>query len=94
MFVISGVYPGSGASGKVFPQLTVDTIIQALKDVDVTVYSSVFEADGVLAWLAHRFNCPVVSDDSDFFVFGVRCVPLRSLVAAVFSEGRGRSFKK
>jgi hypothetical protein len=94
LHIVAGVYPGSGSTSGVFPQLTVDTVIQALKDVGVTVYSSVFEADGVLAWLGHRFDCPVVSDDSDFFVFGVKCVPLRSLAAAVTSEGRGRTFKK
>ena len=50
--VISGIHPASGASGKVSPQQTGDTIIQALKHVDVTVNSSVSESDGVLAWLS------------------------------------------
>ncbi len=49
---------------------------RALRQLDVTLMQTNFEADSYLAELAQAENCSVASNDSDFFVYDVDFVPL------------------
>ncbi|CAG0913553.1 unnamed protein product [Notodromas monacha] len=93
VFRIAAVNPGNPAS--VFAQHVVTLVIQTLQDLCVTHHVAAFEADGIIAWLAYHLKCPVVSDDSDFFIYGVNCVKLGSLVTACVANFRGcKTFKE
>lgn len=56
-------------------------LVEVLKEIEVQHHMTLFEADGDVAALAKHFNCPVLSDDIDFFVFNLPeesgCIPLR-----------------
>ena len=59
---------------------------QALRDADVSLVQSNFEADRYMAALGRAEGCPVASNDSDFFVYDVEFVPLDSLVFGEVEE--------
>ena len=60
---------------------------QALRDANVSLVQSNFEADRYMAALGRAEGCPVASNDSDFFVYDVEFVPLDSLVFGQEEEG-------
>ncbi|XP_070778465.1 single-strand DNA endonuclease ASTE1 [Enoplosus armatus] len=59
----------TGRSGSVLPILTRDVFIQVLMQRGVPLVQCPAEADWEIACLAHQWNCPVLSNDSDFYVF-------------------------
>lgn len=58
-------------------------LIEVLKEMRVNHFMVLSDADGVVAALARHFKCPVLSDDSDFFVFNLPrkagCLSFREL---------------
>lgn len=50
-----------------------------LEELEVEVIQCSYEADHVIAQMAISNNCPVISNDSDFFLFNVTYVRLDSL---------------
>jgi len=58
-----------GRRGRVLPILTCRTFIRALNELDISHLTCDLEADEDIAALAHSWNCPVMSNDSDFFIF-------------------------
>ncbi|XP_022696092.1 protein asteroid homolog 1-like isoform X2 [Varroa jacobsoni] len=66
---------------KVMPPLATDVYRTVLADLDVEMIQCVFEADEHIARRANQLNCPVISDDSDFFVYDLKggLIPLSSL---------------
>ncbi|XP_043227873.1 protein asteroid-like [Amphibalanus amphitrite] len=63
------------------PLLTKAAFVEVLNRLGLPYAVCPFEADEPVAALARHLSCSVVSDDTDFFAFGVRCVPLGSLSA-------------
>lgn len=61
----------SGLRGKkrVMPILAFDTFKAVLKKLGIPFAVCDFEADKEIAMLANTLNCPVLSNDSDFFIF-------------------------
>ncbi|XP_045192281.2 protein asteroid homolog 1-like [Mercenaria mercenaria] len=55
--------------GCVLPILTYETFRQVLLELQIAHASCVFEADREIAVLAKRWNCPVLSNDSDFYIY-------------------------
>ncbi|XP_022778219.1 protein asteroid homolog 1-like [Stylophora pistillata] len=55
----------------VCPLLLNFVFVQALRDLDVKFAVSDREADAEIAYLANYFQCPVLSNDSDFCIFDV-----------------------
>lgn len=84
-----------GAGGRLVPLLAREAFVQALGRLGVPFVQCFAEADREIAGLANRWGCPVLSLDSDFFVFdlaGGYC-PLshfqwRSVCAAAGPQGR------
>ena len=58
-----------GRHGSVLPFLTRDVFIQVLTQRGVPLVQCPAEADWEIACLAHQWNCPVLTNDSDFFIF-------------------------
>lgn len=60
----------------VLPLLVRTVFIDLLKEFKIEVIQSYYEADGDIAALARGLKCPVISNDSDFFVMEVLVIPL------------------
>ncbi|KAF5908102.1 protein asteroid 1, partial [Clarias magur] len=58
-----------GSNGSVLPLLTRDVFRQVLDELGVPLVQCVSEADFEIASLAHQWQCPVLSNDSDFYIF-------------------------
>ncbi|XP_037119217.1 protein asteroid homolog 1 [Syngnathus acus] len=58
-----------GRNGSVLPILTKQVFIEVLNQNKVPLVQSLAEADWDIACLAHQWKCPVLSNDSDFFIF-------------------------
>jgi hypothetical protein len=67
------------SSGQAFPLMMRKSFREVLVELDVAFVQSDFEADAEIAALAKKLNCPVLSNDSDFFIFDVLYIPLSSL---------------
>lgn len=60
----------------VLPLLVKIVFLMVLKEFDIEVVQCQNEADGDIAALARGLKCPVVSNDSDFYVMDVLVIPL------------------
>ncbi|XP_070840214.1 single-strand DNA endonuclease ASTE1 [Chaetodon trifascialis] len=58
-----------GRNGSVLPILIRHVFIQVLIQEKVHLVQCPAEADREIACLAHQWNCPVLTNDSDFFIF-------------------------
>lgn len=61
----------SGVSAKILPILVHDVFCGVLKHLKVPHIMCDYEADRQVAALANQWQCPVLTNDSDFFVFNV-----------------------
>ncbi|KAL4237913.1 Protein asteroid 1 [Mactra antiquata] len=57
-----------GRYGKL-PAFGVDIFIEVLDELEIPRACTAFDADVEIAVLAKKWNCPIMSNDSDFFVF-------------------------
>lgn len=71
--------PVTQGSIQIFPLLFRDVFIEALVDMNVAYTVCEFEADDELAAMARHLNCPVLSYDSDFFIYNVLYIPFNTL---------------
>lgn len=67
-----------GRNGSVLPILTRQVFIEVLNQRKVSLVQSLAEADWDIACLAHQWRCPVLSNDSDFFIFDLPGIGLAS----------------
>ncbi|XP_029022973.1 protein asteroid homolog 1 [Betta splendens] len=58
-----------GRNGSVLPILTRDVFIQVLLQRGVPLFQCPAEADWEIACLARQWKCPVLTSDSDFYIF-------------------------
>lgn len=65
--------------GQIPPLLVRDVFIDVLKERKVSYTVCEYEADNEIAALAKRLNCPVLSSDSDYFVYDVLYIPFNFL---------------
>uniref|UniRef100_A0A3B4EEN6 Asteroid homolog 1a n=1 Tax=Pygocentrus nattereri TaxID=42514 RepID=A0A3B4EEN6_PYGNA len=61
-----------GRRGEVLPILIKNVFKQVLRKLKVPLIQCVAEADWEAAALANEWNCPVLSNDSDFFIFDIK----------------------
>lgn len=71
--------PVTQGSLQIFPLLIRDVFIEALSDMNVTYTVCEFEADDEIAAMARHLNCPILSYDSDFFIYNVLYIPFNTL---------------
>ena len=62
-------------SGRKFgaPLHIVGTFMEVIREMDIEFYVAEGDADKVIASLANHHKCPVLSSDSDFFIFDLKC---------------------
>ena len=61
-----------GHRGKLIPALAYDVFKNTLALLNIKHVTCMFEADDQIAALANEWNCPVMSNDSDFFIFDLK----------------------
>uniref|UniRef100_A0A224XJ26 XPG N-terminal domain-containing protein n=1 Tax=Panstrongylus lignarius TaxID=156445 RepID=A0A224XJ26_9HEMI len=59
-----------------FPLMLRPVLQERLMELDIVCLQSDFEADREIAAIAKRLNAPVLSNDSDFFIFDIAFIPL------------------
>ena len=62
-----------------FPLFMKDVFMDVLRSLKISFAQSDFEADGEIAAIARKLHCPVLSYDSDFYIFDVLYIPLSSV---------------
>ena len=68
------VQNGAPSGGKFSGLLhVVGTFMQVVRDMEIEFCVAEGDADKVIASLANHHNCPVLSSDSDFFIFDLKC---------------------
>ena len=60
-----------GCRGRATPILSQDVFVSILEDIGVDHVTGDEEADPEIAALAKMYNCPVMTNDSDFFIFNL-----------------------
>ncbi|XP_019761330.2 protein asteroid [Dendroctonus ponderosae] len=63
----------------VFPLFLRETFKDVLKQLAIPMAMCQFEGDTEIASLGHSLNCPVLTFDSDYFLFGVKYIPFKSI---------------
>lgn len=58
-----------GRNGSVLPILVRKVFIQVLNQRGIPLVQCPAEADWEIACLARQWNCPVLTNDSDFYIF-------------------------
>uniref|UniRef100_A0A2H1VB07 SFRICE_009742 n=1 Tax=Spodoptera frugiperda TaxID=7108 RepID=A0A2H1VB07_SPOFR len=71
--------PVTQGSLQIFPLLVRDVFIEALIDMNVAYTVCEFEADDEVAAMARHLECPVLSYDSDFYIYNVLYIPFNTL---------------
>uniref|UniRef100_A0A674AN30 Asteroid homolog 1a n=1 Tax=Salmo trutta TaxID=8032 RepID=A0A674AN30_SALTR len=57
---------------RIIPTLAKQVFKQVLSCLEVPFAQCIFEADQEIASLAEKWNCPVLSNDSDFYIFDIQ----------------------
>ncbi|XP_058789479.1 protein asteroid-like isoform X2 [Phymastichus coffea] len=61
---------------------------------NITIVQSLFEADNHIGSIARILHYPVLSNDSDFFIFDVKYIPYSSLENGIFINSSGNGYVK
>lgn len=79
---------------KILPILTYETFLNVLLKLEIPHATCDFEADSEIASLANAWECPVISNDSDFFVFNIAggYIPFDYLDTQVHHEPSGETY--
>ncbi|XP_063358691.1 protein asteroid-like [Cydia amplana] len=71
--------PVTQSSLQLFPILLRDTFRDVLVEMDIAYTVCEFEADDEIAAMARHLGCPVLSYDSDFFIYNVLYIPFNTV---------------
>ncbi|RWS25693.1 hypothetical protein B4U80_13794 [Leptotrombidium deliense] len=69
------------ANFALLPMLSKSVFKNIVSELKITLFQSTFEADNEIVVIANHFHCPVLSNDSDFFIFDIEAgfIPLKTL---------------
>ncbi|KAG5684634.1 hypothetical protein PVAND_013855 [Polypedilum vanderplanki] len=70
----------------VLPLMMREVFVNALKNCHVKLYRCLFEADNEIAILARKLNCPVLSYDSDFYIFDGQYIPFVTITPKIYKK--------
>ncbi|XP_026672688.1 protein asteroid-like, partial [Ceratina calcarata] len=79
---------------EIFPLLQVDVFRSVMIKKNIRHAQCLFEADNEIAAVAKILNCPVLSYDSDFYIYGSQYIPFNTLDTCVVSHSRGKGYVK
>ncbi|XP_047987328.1 protein asteroid-like [Leguminivora glycinivorella] len=71
--------PVTQSSLQIFPILLRDTFRDVLVEMGIAYTVCEFEADDEIAAMARHLDCPVLSYDSDFFIYNVLYIPFNTI---------------
>ncbi|XP_022192085.2 protein asteroid isoform X2 [Nilaparvata lugens] len=77
--MLKHVKPASNSTPVVFPLLMRQVFRQVLLEIGVPIVQCDFEGDQEIAALGHKYNCPILSYDSDFFIYDVQYIPIPTI---------------
>ena len=76
----AGIHCAPTNSLVVLPLMAKEVFLQAIKSFEsIKLIQDFYEADSKIALIASTLNCPVLSNDSDFFVFNVDVISIRNM---------------
>ncbi|XP_003394442.1 protein asteroid [Bombus terrestris] len=78
-------------SEPIFPLLKQHVFIDVMKEKNIRFVQCLLEADNIIASVAKILNCPVLSHDSDFYVYGSLYIPFDTLQTAI-KNSRGNGY--
>lgn len=71
--------PVTQSSLQIFPLLLREVFKEVLAEMNISCTVCEFEADDEIAAMARHLDCPVLSYDSDFFIYNVLYIPFNTL---------------
>lgn len=77
--IARNVTPRTQSNIKFFPLMMKEVFKDALVQLEIAFVQCDFEADDEIAALARNLDCPVLSYDSDFYVYDVPYIPFSTL---------------
>lgn len=86
--------PSSQHRSKFFPLLIKEVFKDVMKEKGVRYTQCIFEADNTIAAIARILNCPVLSYDSDFYIYGSLYIPFSTWENNVVPNPSGRGYMK
>ena len=76
----AGIHCAPTNSLIVLPLMAKEVFLHAIKSFDeIILIQDFYEADSKIALISSTLNCPVLSNDSDFFVFNVDVISIRNM---------------
>ena len=76
----AGIHCAPTNSLIVLPLMAKEVFLQAIRSFEsIKLIQDFYEADSKIALIASTLNCPVLSNDSDFFVFNVDVISIRNM---------------
>lgn len=75
------------------PLMIREVFTSALKYCNVPVYRCLYEADNEIAILARKLDCPVLSYDSDFYIFDGKYIPYVTITQKVYKKTISKNSK-
>ncbi|XP_076654581.1 single-strand DNA endonuclease protein asteroid [Halictus rubicundus] len=94
VYMASCFSPMSQQRMKFFPLLNKLVFKDVLRDKNIRHVQCLFEADNAIASVARILNCPVLSYDSDFYIYGTMYIPLDTLEPNVVKSSTGQGYMK
>ncbi|XP_011632420.1 protein asteroid [Pogonomyrmex barbatus] len=79
---------------KFFPLLIKEVFKDVMNAKGIRYAQCIFEADNTIAAIARILNCPVLSYDSDFYIYGSLYIPFNTLENNVMRNPTGRGYIK
>lgn len=79
---------------KFFPLLMKEVFQDVMREKNIRHVQCLFEADNAIAAVARTLNCPVLSYDSDFYVYGSLYVPFDTLDNYIVKRSNGQGYMK
>lgn len=67
------------SSTKFFPPFMRDVFIDVMEELEIVFIQCDLEADSEIATVARALNCPVLSYDSDFYIYDVLYIPFNAI---------------
>ncbi|XP_076673898.1 protein asteroid-like [Andrena cerasifolii] len=86
--------PANQQRTKIFPLMLTTVFIDVMNDKNIRYTQSLFEADNAVAAVAKALDCPVLSYDSDFYIYGTPYIQFNTLEKCVFKSRTGNGCVK
>ena len=90
---VSSISPQSRGK-QFFPVIIKEILKDVLREKNIRHVQCLFEADNTIAAVARILKCPVLSYDSDFFIYGTLYIPFDTLDKYVVKCPSGEGFMK